>query len=347
MARKILLQNTTAEKELPALRILSVITAGWFFVSGAADVFMGFVLLAILDFFFAFLFLFFRWRMGTLSLSAIRGFLPPLLLFLNLLPLGASYLEANLEILLLRHIVTLLGSGIYMEFRPRDVFFTYMGINAFAFGGAFFLAGDLQGEMINLAICYFFILSSMLFFSLLQRRKTLEIASLFRSQNKAKALALRDPLTGLFNRRYFDECLSGLLSGGKDIALFLLDMDDFKSINDTRGHPEGDQALKNMASTIDRVIRKGDIAARIGGDEFAIILPECPENNGRIIAENLCRQAKLSTPPLSVSVGMVHVAGGTNPAEAFALADQALYAAKDGGKGRVMTSPAVAAAMAD
>ena len=347
MARKNLLSNVSVEKELPALRILSVITAGWFFVSGAADVFMGFVLLAILDFFFAFLFLFFRWRMESLSLPAIRGFLPPLLLFLNLLPLGAYYLEADLEILLLRHIVTLLGSGIYMEFRPRDVFFTYMGINAFAFGGAFFLAGDLHGHMINLAVCYFFILSSMLFFSLLQRKKTLEIASLFHSHNEAKALALRDPLTGLFNRRHFDECLSDLLRGGTNLALFLLDMDDFKSINDTRGHPEGDQALKNMASAIERVVRKGDISARIGGDEFAIILPECPEKNGRIIAENLCRQASLCTPPLSVSVGMVHVAGGTKAAEAFARADQALYAAKAAGKGRIMASPALAAATAD
>ncbi|NLB83760.1 MAG: GGDEF domain-containing protein, partial [Synergistaceae bacterium] len=300
----------------------------------------------ILDFFFTFLFLFFRWRMETLSLSAIRGFLPPLLLFLNLLPLGASYLEVNLEILLLRHIVTLLGSGIYMEFRPRDVFFTYMGINAFAFGGAFFLAGDLQGEMINLAICYFFILSSMLFFSLLQREKTLKIASLSHSQKEAKALAFKDPLTGRFNRRFFDKSLSRLLKRGTDLALFLLDMDDFKSINDTRGHPEGDQALKNMASAIEQVIRKGDIAARIGGDEFAIILPECPEKNGRIIAENLCRKAGLFTPPLSVSIGMVHVAGGINSAEAFARADQALYAAKATGKGRVMASPAMTATTA-
>ncbi len=346
MSRKNLLSNASSDKELPALRILSVITAGWFFASGAADVFMGFVLLAILDFFFAFLFLFFRWRMENLSLSAIRGFLPPLLLFMNLLPLGASYLEVHLEILLLRHIVTLLGSGIYMEFRPRDVFFTYMGINAFAFGGAFFLAGDLQGEMINLAICYFFILSSMLFFSLLQRKKTLEIASLFHSQREAKALAFKDPLTGLFNRRYFDECLSGILGEEKDLTLFLVDMDDFKAINDTRGHPEGDQALKNMAAAIERVIRKGDMAARIGGDEFAIILPECPEKNGRVIAQNLCRKAGLCTPPLSISIGIVYVARGTNPAEAFARADQALYAAKAAGKGRVMASPAVAAATA-
>lgn len=347
MARKNLLSSFSAEKELPALRILSVITAGWFLACAAADVFLSFVLLAILDFFFAFLFLFFRWRMEALSLPAIRGFLPPLLLFLNLLPLGAFYLEADIEVLLLRHIVTLLGSGIYMEFRRRDVFFTYMGINAFAFGGAFFLAGDLRGYMVNLAVCYFFILSSMLFFSLLQRKKTLEIASLSHSQREARALALRDPLTGLFNRRHFDECLSGVLREGRDLALFLLDMDNFKAINDTRGHPEGDQALKNMASAIERVIRKGDIAARIGGDEFAIILPECPEKNGHVIAENLCRQATLCTPPLSVSVGMVHVAAGTNPAEAFARADQALYAAKTAGKGRVMTRSAVVPAPGD
>ena len=76
------------ERELPALRLLSVITAVWFLAAGWADVLMGFQLLAVLDFFLASLFLFFRLRMNAMPLSAVRGFVPPILLFLNLLPLG-------------------------------------------------------------------------------------------------------------------------------------------------------------------------------------------------------------------------------------------------------------------
>jgi len=83
------------ERELPALRLLSVITAVWFLAAGWADVLMGYSLLAVLDLFLALLFLFFRIRMTTMPPSAVRGFVPPILLFLNLLPLGASFLEAG------------------------------------------------------------------------------------------------------------------------------------------------------------------------------------------------------------------------------------------------------------
>lgn len=321
-----------AEKELPALRLLSVITTVWFLAAGGADVFMGYLLLAILDFFLATMFLFFRLRMEAMSPSAVRGFIPPILLFLNLLPLGGSFLEADLRTLLLRHMVTLLGTGIYLEFRRRDVFLTYLFINAFSFAGAFILSRDSSGDLFNLAICYIFILSSMYFFSSLHRAKTRELEALSSSEKEAKKMALRDPLTGLFNRRHFDDELARLLKTGTDVSLFLLDLDNFKTINDTYGHPGGDEVLKSLASCINRTVRKGDIVCRIGGDEFAVLLPTCPDKNGRIMAENLCRHTQLCSPPLSVSIGTAHAMGGSFPEEVFKKADEALYAAKALGK---------------
>ena len=325
------------ERELPALRLLSVITAVWFLAAGWADVLMGYTLLAVLDFFLALLFLFFRIRMNTMPPSAVRGFVPPILLFLNLLPLGASFLEAGFFTLLLRHIVTLLGTGVYMQFRRRDVFFTYLVINAFSFIGTFLLSGDFRGETANLAICYVFIVSSMFFFSRLHRKTSRELAALSNAERQARDMASRDPLTGLFNRRHFDGELARLLLEGTGVTLILIDLDDFKNINDAHGHQAGDEALKKMASAVTRAVRRDDIACRIGGDEFAVLLPACPENKGMVIAENICRQVRSCAPFLSVSLGVASAPGGSSPGDAFKKADTALYQAKSKGKGCIVS----------
>lgn len=244
MEHRIAHRRNRLERELPALRLLSVITAVWFLAAGWADVLMGYPLLAVLDFFLALLFLFFRLRMNTMTPSAVRGFVPPVLLFLNLLPLGASFLEAGFFTLLLRHIVTLLGTWVYMQFRRRDVFFTYLVINAFSFAGTFLLAGDFRGETANLAICYVFIVSSMYFFSMLQRKTFRELDAMSSAERQARNMASRDPLTGLYNRRHFDGELARLLGEGTGVTLILIDLDDFKNINDAHGHQAGDEALK-------------------------------------------------------------------------------------------------------
>jgi diguanylate cyclase (GGDEF)-like protein len=337
MTYRTVLREKRHERELPALRLLSVVTAVWFLAAGWADVLMGYPLLAVLDFFIALLFLFFRIRMNTMPPSAVRGFVPPILLFLNLLPLGASFLEAGFFTLLLRHIVTLLGTVIYMQFQRRDVFFTYLMINAFSLISAFILSGDFRGEMVNLVICYVFIVSSMYFFSRLQRKTSRELAALSSAERQARDMAGRDPLTGLYNRRRFDEELAGLLPEGTGVTLILIDLDDFKDINDTQGHQAGDEALKKMASAIAGAVRRDDIACRIGGDEFAVLLPDCPENNGLVIAENICRKVRSCAPFLSISLGVASAPAGSSPDEAFKKADAALYEAKSKGKGCIVS----------
>ncbi|MPM39770.1 hypothetical protein SDC9_86405 [bioreactor metagenome] len=346
MAYRTVHRGNRLERELPALRLLSVITAVWFLAAGWADVLMGYHLLAVLDFFLASLFLFFRLRMNAMPISAVRGFVPPILLFLNLLPLGASFLEAGFFTLLLRHIVTLLGTWVFMQFRRRDVFFTYLVINAFSFLGTFLLAGDFRGETANLAICYIFIVSSMYFFSMLQRNTSRELAALSTAERQARDMASRDPLTGLFNRRHFDEHLARMLREGTGVTLLILDLDDFKDINDVNGHQAGDEALKKMAAAVSRAVRRDDIACRIGGDEFAVLLPACPENNGLVIAENICRQLRSCAPYLSVSLGVAFAPGGSSPEDAFRKADAALYEAKSKGKGCIVSGAMLTPAFA-
>ena len=86
-------------------------------------------------------------------------------------------------------------------------------------------------------------------------------------------MAERDPLTGLFNRRSFDDALARAAEDGGAAALVLFDFDDFKAVNDEHGHPTGDAVLRAVAQACARVVRDGDCLARIGGDEFALVAP--------------------------------------------------------------------------
>jgi diguanylate cyclase (GGDEF)-like protein/PAS domain S-box-containing protein len=145
-------------------------------------------------------------------------------------------------------------------------------------------------------------------------------------------LAYRDPLTGLFNRRAFDDRIAAitdheLLHG----ALLMIDVDNLKSINDTYGHEIGDHTLVAVARAILTAIRAGEFAARIGGDEFVVLLPTTTGTNADRVAKRITTAVKSSTtsPPVTVSVGIAEVA--CNPRLASRSADRALYLAKQSG----------------
>jgi diguanylate cyclase (GGDEF)-like protein len=162
-----------------------------------------------------------------------------------------------------------------------------------------------------------------------------------------KELAEHDALTGLFNRRAFDDHLARAIAredrqGGR-FALLLLDIDHFKKLNDTYGHPAGDAALAGVARLLDRLLRKGDLAARYGGEEFVAILPGSEEAGALRMAERV-RQAlekerlvfSGARLALTASFGAaVWPADGREPAALLAAADRALYAAKMAGRNRV------------
>ena len=158
---------------------------------------------------------------------------------------------------------------------------------------------------------------------------------------KPMYLAFHDSLTGLKNRAAFDELLrSALLDKNDGLALVMLDLDNFKLVNDYYGHDKGDMLLKNVARTLKTFAGAKDVSARLGGDEFAMIirssdLKEIKKTADQMIAavRDICEEIKLDGERVTVSIGIAHAPEhGTTPAELYKNADTALYRSKAKGK---------------
>jgi diguanylate cyclase (GGDEF)-like protein len=165
---------------------------------------------------------------------------------------------------------------------------------------------------------------------------------------EARQLADFDGLTGLHNRRFFHETLSREVARAhryeRRLALIVFDLDDFKNVNDKVGHLAGDSVLAEAAERVRSVVRSADIACRVGGDEFAVILPESTVDD----ADQLYRriQNAVSTRPIGqagklyLSAGVAELKPDDDSVTFFQRADEALYRAKGSGKGRVVTANA-------
>ena len=154
--------------------------------------------------------------------------------------------------------------------------------------------------------------------------------------------ALTDALTGLANRRAFDERLAAELSRarrhGEHVSLAVLDLDDFKALNDRHGHPEGDRALKRVAELLGECVRQEDTAARLAGDEFAVILPATRAEDAQPALIRLT--SSVAADPLLSQLGTTVSAGiadtlSDDVAALYSAAAKALYASKRAGGARV------------
>ena len=161
---------------------------------------------------------------------------------------------------------------------------------------------------------------------------------------EARKLADLDALTGLHNRRYFHETLAREVARahryGRQLALIVFDLDDFKAINDRIGHLSGDAVLAETAERVREAVRSADIACRVGGDEFAVILPESSTHDADQLYHRL-RGAVSSRPVgqagrLFLSAGIAEIQPDDDPTTFFERADEALYRAKELGKGQVV-----------
>jgi diguanylate cyclase (GGDEF)-like protein len=170
---------------------------------------------------------------------------------------------------------------------------------------------------------------------------------------RIRALTLRDPLTGLFNRRALDALLQREVTQrqrhGLPLSVVFFDLDRFKALNDRLGHAAGDAALRHAAQTIAGACRDGDTVARIGGEEFCVLLPYTDAIGGTLMAERM--RGTLEAATFRWGAELLHVtasfgvasaeAGNEDAAHLLARADHAMYAAKSSGRNCVVAAPAL------
>lgn len=167
-----------------------------------------------------------------------------------------------------------------------------------------------------------------------------------KEQTERKVKELKDPLTNLFNRRFFDQEIvlevARAIRQKEPLSLIMLDVDDFKKINDTHGHPAGDEVLRVLGKLINDNVRKGDVAARYGGEEIAILLPNTQQEGAEELAERLLKEvhnAKVVVGEKQISftasIGIGDFRKDMTAEKLVENADAALYQAKEKGKDRI------------
>ncbi|MCW3482031.1 GGDEF domain-containing protein [Neisseriaceae bacterium JH1-16] len=173
-----------------------------------------------------------------------------------------------------------------------------------------------------------------------------------RSYEHAYEESIRDGLTGLFSRRYFDTALTREIASqqrhAQPFSLLMADIDFFKQYNDRHGHPAGDRCIRKIARCLSGQLREGDVVARYGGEEFVAILPNTNEVTVQRVAERFRRavmaleltQDRNGTMTVSIGLYTHHAATGLTADAMVAHADAALYQAKHDGRNRVVSSPA-------
>ncbi|WP_457795798.1 PleD family two-component system response regulator [Methylocystis sp. S23] len=167
-------------------------------------------------------------------------------------------------------------------------------------------------------------------------------------------LAVVDALTGLNNRRFLETHLANALDQaahkGRPLSLMILDIDHFKSVNDTYGHDAGDEVLKTFAQRIKRVLRGADLVCRLGGEEFVVVMPDTPLTIAERVAERVRAAVEgekfpidtkaTRTIPVTTSIGLAERGTDANADALLRRADKALYASKSSGRNRVTAAAA-------
>lgn len=164
-------------------------------------------------------------------------------------------------------------------------------------------------------------------------------------REKLRTQSLRDPLTGLYNRRYMEDALERFLSlgerSGTSTAVMMLDLDHFKKLNDQHGHAKGDAVLRDVAAQLVGGLRPSDVVCRYGGEELLVILPDCSLEDAALKAESLRLRieglSEVHEVAVSASIGIAAVPEtSTSQADLVAMADNALYNAKGSGRNCVV-----------
>lgn len=182
------------------------------------------------------------------------------------------------------------------------------------------------------------------------KEKSDELDAMRRRYQETLEETRRDPLTGLANRRAYDQGIADAVAEagpGRPLSLLVADIDHFKAVNDGYGHAVGDEVIRLVGKTIRGAVRATDLVARIGGEEFAILLPNADRADAMAVGERIRSTieryrrlapmaGELLGRKVTISVGVVEAEPGEGSASLYARADACLYAAKRGGRNRVV-----------
>lgn len=203
---------------------------------------------------------------------------------------------------------------------------------------SFFLNQAVRGLVGMVLIFNVYVIYQQLQITRIRRQLTDQIFAVDKVESLAQEvykMALLDPLTGLFNRRYIEQRLEDEIARsqrhGRPLSVILFDLDEFKQVNDTYGHGAGDALLKAFAEKLSKATRGSDASARYGGDEFLVVLPECkPENVQHVLKrlEGIRVEIEGRVLPIALSAGWAELLSGEAAKELLARADAALYANK-------------------
>jgi diguanylate cyclase (GGDEF)-like protein len=279
--------------------------------------------------------------------------------FVRYVPFGGWLLLFALYVLPLTYIVVHLNSGDYLIQRiwlytafllPGLMFCYYLGFRGAIAANVlkaplFYLHGSrafVERSEVSMVLASHLALLMITVFLIGLMAETMK-----RHEERLKMLSITDELSGLFNHRFFYQCLEKEVDRARrykiPLSLVIIDLDDFKKYNDSWGHPQGDRALALAASVLKDTVRTTDIVARYGGEEFAIILPQTNLMDAKQICERI-REALAQTPvptlsgvtePLTASFGVVAREPSMTASELVAEADKILYFAKSSGKNLV------------
>ena len=203
---------------------------------------------------------------------------------------------------------------------------------------SFFLNQAVRGLVGMVLIFNVYVIYQQLQISRIRRQLTDQVFAVDKVETLAQEvykMALLDPLTGLFNRRYIEQRLEDEIKRserhGRPLSVILFDLDEFKQVNDTYGHGAGDAMLKAFADRLSKATRGSDASARYGGDEFLVVLPECkPENVQHVLKrlEGIRVEIEGRALHLALSAGWAELRSGESAKDLLARADTALYANK-------------------
>ena len=165
----------------------------------------------------------------------------------------------------------------------------------------------------------------------------------YRFEKELKKMIVTDELTGIYNRRKFEEAIQFEMQRSDrhntGLCLLMMDIDHFKSVNDTYGHPVGDQVLKTLTRTVKQILRKTDYFVRFGGEEFVIIATDTRLEGARKIGEKVRQRVENhhfeTVRHITISIGVAEYREGDSKERLLARADKALYQAKQGGRNQV------------